>query len=152
MIQDQLKEVGIDIKIDNFEGAAVFDQFFPESATSPMPTTTSPCSPGSARRSRPASTRRCHRPGSGQNEMSYTNQEVDDLFTQAIRRPTEEAADLINQIDEILWEDLPSIPLYQSPRSSRRATRCINIDRQREHRGSALERRRVGRQAVRAPE
>nr|MDQ3305881.1 ABC transporter family substrate-binding protein [Actinomycetota bacterium] len=120
VIQSQLKEVGIDIRIDNTEGAAVFDRFFPESDNradldfdialfawvgTPFPSSS-------------ASLYQTPDPADkvGQNEMGYANAEVDELFTTAaVSTDQDEVADLLNQVDEILWEDLPTIPLYQKP-------------------------------------
>lgn len=120
VIQSQLAEVGIEIVIDNTEGGAVFDRFFPESDNradldfdialfawvgTPFPSSN-------------ASLYATPEPADkvGQNEMGYANAEVDDLFAQAaVSTDQDEVADLLNQVDVILWEDLPTIPLYQKP-------------------------------------
>jgi peptide/nickel transport system substrate-binding protein len=120
VIQSQLAEVGIEIQIDNSEGAAAFDRFFPESNNradldfdialfawvgTPFPSSSAalyqtPEPPGTV----------------GQNEMGYANAEVDSLFAEAAASTDQDVvADLLNQVDEILWEDLPTIPLYQKP-------------------------------------
>ena len=120
VIQSQLKEVGIDIVIDNSEGAAVFDRFFPESDNradqdfdialfawvgTPFP------SSSAALYQTPEPPDKV-----GQNEMGYTNPEVDELFAEAASSTDQDlVADNLNQVDEILWEDLPTIPLYQKP-------------------------------------
>jgi peptide/nickel transport system substrate-binding protein len=52
----------------------------------------------------------------GSNNGRYANEEVDALFTDADQELDEDArSDLLNQIDEILWEDLPVLPLFQVP-------------------------------------
>ena len=120
VIQSQLAEVGIEIKIDNTEGAAVFDRFFPESDNradldfdialfawvgTPFPSSSAalyqtPNPPDQV----------------GQNEMGYANAEVDRLFEEAaVSTDQDLVADNLNKVDELLWEDLPTIPLYQKP-------------------------------------
>jgi peptide/nickel transport system substrate-binding protein len=48
--------------------------------------------------------------------MSYVNEEVGRLFEQAVTSTDrEEVVELTQQIDEIMWEDLPTIPLYAKP-------------------------------------
>ena len=55
-------------------------------------------------------------PGGGQNEMSYENEEVGTLFTEAIQTADREVTvEKTNEIDKVLWEDLPTIPLYAKP-------------------------------------
>jgi peptide/nickel transport system substrate-binding protein len=54
--------------------------------------------------------------GAGQNWNSYTNTEVDDLFVQGNAEFDHDARiDLYNQIDQLLWDDLITIPLFQFP-------------------------------------
>ena len=119
VIQNQLKEAGIDITIDNVEGGAVFEKFFPESnlvadqdydialfawVGTPFPssnkalyTTEDPTLVNS-------------------NNTNYQNPEIVEIFDQALVETDQEAlTDLYNQADEILWEDMPTIPLYQKP-------------------------------------
>ena len=118
VIQSQLAEVGIDIVIDNTEGAAVFDRFFPES---------------NARADQnfdialfawvgtpfPSSSKALYtlaEEGVGQNSMGYDNPDIEPLFDEAaVSTDQDLVADNLNQVDEILWEDLPTIPLYQKP-------------------------------------
>ncbi len=115
VILDQLADVGIEITIDNREGSAVFDKFFPGSGNpadrdfdialfawtgSPFPSFNSSL----------------YGSGSGQNHMGYANPELDALFDQALAEDDPEArAALYNRADELLWEDLPTIPLYTKP-------------------------------------
>jgi peptide/nickel transport system substrate-binding protein len=48
--------------------------------------------------------------------MGYANPEVDALYEEAAASTDQEVvADKLNQVDELLWEDLPTIPLYQKP-------------------------------------
>jgi peptide/nickel transport system substrate-binding protein len=54
--------------------------------------------------------------GGGQNWNNYSNPEVDSLFEQANASLDEaERVELYNQIDQILWDDMITIPLYQFP-------------------------------------
>ena len=85
VIQDQLKQIGIDIKIANVEGSAVFDLFFPESgdfadADYDIALFAWVGTPFTA-----SSNQSLFIPGGGQNEMSYENAEVGTLFTEAIQ-------------------------------------------------------------------
>ena len=120
VIQNQLDEIGIEITIDNIEGLAVFEKFFPESDSrddldydialfswvgTPFPSSSgaiykTPDPPGSV----------------GSNTMGYANPEVDALFEEAAGSTDQElVATNLNRVDELLWEDLPTIPLYQKP-------------------------------------
>ena len=116
VIQDQLKQIGIDIKIANVEGSAVFDLFFPESgdfadADYDIALFAWVGTPFTA-----SSNQSLFIPGGGQNEMSYENEEVGTLFTEAIQTADREVTvEKTNEIDKVLWEDLPTIPLYAKP-------------------------------------
>jgi peptide/nickel transport system substrate-binding protein len=109
LIQADLKEVGIDVVIENFSEpdtiggigvAGDFDLFIFAWVGTPFPVSGAAQSYGT---------------GSDSNFGKYSNPEFDDLVSQASQVPIDEAADLLNQADEILWEDLPSIPLFQKP-------------------------------------
>jgi peptide/nickel transport system substrate-binding protein len=114
LIQAQLKEAGIEIVIDNAEDGPTFGgRVFPKD-------------PGDkdfdialfAWTSDPfASTHvATFSTDGGNNETGYSNPQVDDLFERAISNPDRQAAVAqLNQIDEILWQDLPTIPLYTKP-------------------------------------
>jgi peptide/nickel transport system substrate-binding protein len=115
VIQSQLKEIGIEIKIANVEGADVFDKFFPESGNfedadydiALFAWSSTPFVSGN---------KSLYEPGGGQNETSYVNEEVGTLFEQAVASTDrEEVVELTQEIDKILWEDLPTIPLYAKP-------------------------------------
>lgn len=54
--------------------------------------------------------------GGARNVTGYTNAAVDDLLLQAEAELDEGArADLLDEVDRLLWEDLPTIPLHQRP-------------------------------------
>jgi peptide/nickel transport system substrate-binding protein len=54
--------------------------------------------------------------GGGQNYAGVTNAEVDELLGQlAVEVDPDTAAQLANDADTILWEELATIPLYQKP-------------------------------------
>ena len=152
MIQDQLKQIGIEIKIANVEGSAVFDLFFPESgdfadADYDIALFAWVGTPFTA-----SSNQSLFIPGGGQNEMSYDNEEVGDLFTEAIQTADpEETVTKTNEVDTILWKDLPTIPLYAKPTLLPARETVLNVDRQRKHLRSALERGHVGRRSSSAP-
>lgn len=52
--------------------------------------------------------------GNGSNEGDYKNPKFDDLLKKAASSKPEEAIKLYQQADEILLEDLPSVPLFYS--------------------------------------
>ena len=120
VIQSQLAEVGIEITIDNIEGRAVFGRFFPESNSRAdldydMALYSWVGTPFSSDKYTLYKTP--DPPGSVDfNTMGYSNPEVDELFEEAaVTTDQQVVADNLNQVDELLWEDLPTIPLYQKP-------------------------------------
>jgi peptide/nickel transport system substrate-binding protein len=53
-------------------------------------------------------------PGGPQNWNSYSNPEIQTLFDQANSEfDAAKRADLMNQIDQILWDDMATLPLFQ---------------------------------------
>lgn len=63
-----------------------------------------------------ASTESIYVPGGGQNYSDNENSEIQDLYAQAnVELDRGKRADLMNQVDEVLWEDMPTIPLFQVP-------------------------------------
>ena len=115
LLQAQFKEFGIELKIDNRPGSDVFDVIFGREEDG---RTMGHCAvrmgrhrdpgdqyrPGLRRRAR-ATTPALREPGdrprcSGRRSASST-------------RPS--AIELLNEIDKMLWTDLPDIPLYQKP-------------------------------------
>jgi peptide/nickel transport system substrate-binding protein len=113
ILQQQLQEAGIELTIDNLQGAAVFDKFFPEEGAQKDFDIALFAWVGNPF---VASQKALYTTGSGQNEMNYTNTEVDTLLEESVRTvERSDAADLLNQVDELLWEDLPTVPLYTKP-------------------------------------
>jgi peptide/nickel transport system substrate-binding protein len=110
IIQAQAKQFGMDIKIKNADADKLFGEWLPEGnydianfAWVGDPYAVSSNDP-------------IFRTGSAQNYGSYSNPEVDRMFDQAVAELDQaKAAELANQIDQKLWEDLPTIPLYQKP-------------------------------------
>lgn len=109
LIQAQLKDVGIDITIANTPGSAVFDEFAAGNfdialfAWVGTPFTVS-------------SNKAIFESGSGSNFGKYDNPEIGKMFEQAIRTADQdESIEISQDIDEILWEDLATIPLYVKP-------------------------------------
>ena len=109
LLQSDLKEVGIDIVIDNFSdpetigavgSSGDYDIIIFQWTGTPFPV---------------SGAQQIFGTGSDSNFGKYTNPEYDALVEQASKVPLDEAADLVNQADAILWEDLPSIPLFQKP-------------------------------------
>jgi peptide/nickel transport system substrate-binding protein len=110
LFQAQMKQMGVDIKIDNVDSTKFFGEWLPNGnfdianfAWVGTPFTIS-------------SNRDVYRSGGGSNYGSYESKKVDQLFAQA-NSETDEAksAELANQIDQQLTEDMVTIPLYNKP-------------------------------------
>jgi peptide/nickel transport system substrate-binding protein len=110
LFQAQMKEVGIDIKIANLDSQKLFGEALPQGnfdianfawVNTPFAV---------------SSNRDIYRTGGGGNYGNYSNKQVDDLFQQAQSEIDEaKSAELINQIDQLLTDDMATIPLYQKP-------------------------------------
>jgi peptide/nickel transport system substrate-binding protein len=119
VIQNQLADAGIGITIDNVEGGAVFEKFFPESnliadldydialfawAGTPFPSSTK------------ALYTNADPTLVGSNNTGYQNPAIVDIFDRALEETDEDTmVGLYNEADRILWEDMPTVPLYQKP-------------------------------------
>jgi len=110
LFQAQMKDIGIQIKISNVDSTKFFGEWLPNGnfdianfAWVGTPFAIS-------------GSRDLYRTGGGGNYGSYASKKVDDLFTQA-NGETDEAksAELGNQIDQQLTEDMATIPLYNKP-------------------------------------
>jgi peptide/nickel transport system substrate-binding protein len=110
LFQAQMKDMGVEIKIANADSTKFFGDWLPNGnfdianfAWVGTPFAIS-------------GSRDIYRTGGGGNYGSYTSKKVDDLFTQANGETDEaKAADLGNQIDQQLTEDMATIPLYNKP-------------------------------------
>ncbi|HEX8860905.1 MAG TPA: ABC transporter family substrate-binding protein [Actinomycetes bacterium] len=110
LLQSQMKQIGIDIKIANAPSTKFFGDMLPNGnfdiadfawVGTPFPVSSSVD---------------IYRTGGGGNYGKYTNPQVDQLFDQATAElDPNKAADLANQIDQILWTDMATIPLYTKP-------------------------------------
>jgi peptide/nickel transport system substrate-binding protein len=110
LIQAQLKEIGIDLKIVNADNRKLFGEWLPNGnfdianfgwVGNPFAI---------------SSSQDIYRSGGGSNYGRYTSRKVDDLFTQAVRETDEaKSAELGNQIDQQLTADMATIPLYAKP-------------------------------------
>jgi glutathione transport system substrate-binding protein len=110
LFQAQMKKLGVELKIDNVDSTKFFGEWLPNGnfdianfAWVGTPFAIS-------------SNRDIYRTGGGGNYGSYANKKVDQLFAQA-NGTTDEAksAELGNQIDQQLTEDMATIPLYNKP-------------------------------------
>lgn len=110
LMQADLKGVGIEIKIENFGdpdsigsvgAAGDFDLFIFAWVGTPFPV---------------SGTQQIFTSTSDSNFGKYANPEVDAAIKEvsAILDDDERAAAL-NKVDEMLWEDLPNVPLFQKP-------------------------------------
>jgi peptide/nickel transport system substrate-binding protein len=105
LLQSQLKEAGIDAQLSprpdfTFLDKGDFDiALFGWTGGTVLSSTTS-----------------IYEPDGGQNHAGHNNPRIGELYEQAnTELDADKRADLMNQIDEILWEDLPTLPLYQVP-------------------------------------
>lgn len=110
LIKSQLRDVGIDVKIDTCPPACLFSERLPAGdfqvtlkswSGSPFP-----IADATAR----------FTTGGGDNYSAYSSTKVDKLAAQARAAldPAEQAT-FANAMDEALWQDLPMIPLFQRP-------------------------------------
>jgi peptide/nickel transport system substrate-binding protein len=110
LVQAQAKEFGFEIKIKNADADVLFGEWLPQGqfdisnfAWVGTPFAVSSNDP-------------IFRSGSAQNYGKYSNPKFDQLMTQAISELDEKkSADLANQADQILWDDMATLPLYQKP-------------------------------------
>jgi peptide/nickel transport system substrate-binding protein len=110
LVQQQLKEVGIDIKIANFPSVDLFGKVLPNGDfdignfawVGGLNTV--------------ASVKQIFTWPSDSNYGSYDNPEVLKLYGQANAELDDaKKADLVNQIDQVIWDDVATIPLYTKP-------------------------------------
>jgi peptide/nickel transport system substrate-binding protein len=110
LLQAQMKQVGIDIKIANLDSQKLFGDALPNGnfdignfAWVGGPFAVS-------------GNRDIYKTGGGSNYGQYSNPKVDELFAQATAEfDTNKAAELLNQIDQIVTDDMATIPLYNKP-------------------------------------
>ena len=110
LMQDDLKGVGIELKIDNFGDPETiggvgskgdFDLFIFAWVGTPFEV---------------SGTQQIFTSASDSNFGKYASTEVDAAVAKAAAILDEgDRADALNAIDEMLWEDLPNIPLFQKP-------------------------------------
>ena len=110
LIQAQLKQVGIDIKIANADNRKLFGEWLPQGnfdianfgwVGNPFAI---------------SSSQDIYRTGGGGNYGQYHSDKVDQLFGQAVREVDEaKSAEIGNQIDQQLTADMATIPLYAKP-------------------------------------
>jgi peptide/nickel transport system substrate-binding protein len=110
LVQAQAKQFGMEIKIKNADADVLFNKWLPQGqfdisnfawVGTPFPV---------------SSNQPIFSTGSAQNYGKYSNPKFDQLMTQAIATLDEkQAADLANQADQILWDDMATLPLYQKP-------------------------------------
>ena len=108
LLQAQLAEAGIQLSLYYTSSRTLFEKWLPEGNFDIA---------DFAWRGGPfalSGSQDTYRPDGGSNYGKFTDPTIDALFRQAIGEPDPtRAADLGNQIDQRLWDRLPSIPLYQ---------------------------------------
>jgi peptide/nickel transport system substrate-binding protein len=122
LVQAQLKEVGIDIRIDNAPAEDLFGERLPggnfDIANFAWVGTPFPAAGGY----------QIYSAASGSNFGKYNNKTVDQKLLAALAETDEVTRlGLLNEIDKMMWEDLPNIPLYQKPTFLAYNTKYANI-------------------------
>lgn len=112
VVQQQLGEVGITVNIDNTAAQTFFGEWTPEGnyqmgewawLATPEPTLTSLFGADAL-------------PPEGQNYYRWENQEATELMKEAdVTVDRQQRAELTQEVQEIMAEELPVIPLYQRP-------------------------------------
>jgi len=110
LFQSQMKQIGIEIKIANAPSTKFFGDWLPNGnfdicdfawVGTPFAITGS---------------KSIYISGSDSNYGKYANPKVDQLFNQATAElDPAKAVTLGNQIDQVLWDDMATIPLYTKP-------------------------------------
>ena len=118
LVQNQLGEAGIEITIDNLPGGEIFGPVFGSENDPPGP-------PGDfdlvifawVGGPLPASsTLQVFGTGSDSNPGAYVDDQVNDLLTEAtFTLDLDRQAELLNEADVLMWQSLPSVPVYQLP-------------------------------------
>lgn len=122
LIQAQLKAVGIDIRIDNSPAEDLFGKRLPEGnfdiANFAWVGTPFPASGAN----------QLYNSASDSNFGEYANKKVNEMMLTALGETDETARlALLNEIDELMWADLPSVPLYQKPTFLAHSEDFVNI-------------------------
>lgn len=122
LIKDQLSKIGMNITIDTCPAACLFSERLPAGkfqitlkgfSGSPFPV---------------ADARARFGTGGGDNYSKYSNARFDKLAKQAAETlQVSEQVRLANEMDEVLWEDLPMLPLFQRPELVAYRTSVIGI-------------------------
>lgn len=120
LAQAQLKEVGIEITIDAFTGSlgktlagGQFDLIIFAFVGTPFPA---------------SGADQVFKTGSDSNFGFYSSAEVDKKLGEATTElDAKKRAQILNDIDEILWTDLSDIPLFQLPTFIAHSDRYVNI-------------------------
>jgi peptide/nickel transport system substrate-binding protein len=109
LIQAQLKEVGIDIRIENKPGVDAFGEI--DSGNFDIALFAWVGTPFTI-----SSNKSIFAPGGEQNEGGYNNPRIAKLFEEATATvDREESVELTQEIDKVIWEDLATIPLFAKP-------------------------------------
>jgi peptide/nickel transport system substrate-binding protein len=110
LFQAQMKQVGIDIKIANLDSQKLFGDALPNGNfdVADFAWVGGPFAV--------SGNRDIYRSGAGSNYGQYANPKVDQLFAQAgAEFDANKAAELLNQIDQVVTDDMATIPLYNKP-------------------------------------
>jgi peptide/nickel transport system substrate-binding protein len=110
LIQAQAKEFGMEIKIKNAEADVLFGEWLPE-GNFDIANFAWVATPFAV-----SSNLSIFSTDSAQNYGKFSNTQVDELFTQAVGElDPAKSTELGNQIDQILYDEMATLPLYQKP-------------------------------------
>lgn len=123
LIKSQLAPIGIDVEIETCPSDCLFSDRLPNGkfqvalkswSGSPFPV---------------ADARARFVTGGGDNYSRYSSADVDEAAAEAgAALEPEEQLRLANQMDELLWRDLPMIPLFQTPYLAANSDRVTGVE------------------------
>lgn len=109
VIQAQLGQIGINVKIDQREGAAYTDL----AMDGKMQATCSTWQPATSDADNPLRNLLYSESKASSNDSRYSSSKFDELLDQAIQETDpEQAQKLYSEIQQLVYEDVPLIPLY----------------------------------------
>ena len=122
LFKTQMQAIGIDIKIDNSKAGVLFGERLPKGNfdIADFAWSGSPFAQ--------AGNKSIYVTGGGQNYGKLADPKVDTLFDQAgVELDDAKRTDLLNQVDDQLWQDMVTIPLYQKPSFIAYSNKYVNI-------------------------
>jgi peptide/nickel transport system substrate-binding protein len=122
LIQSQAKQFGMEIKIKNAEADVLFSEWWAKGNFDII-------NFGWVSAPFFADWQDIFGTGGGQNHQNYSNPKVDELFKQGVAElDRNKMVEISQQIDQLLWEDMATLPLYQKPNFLAYRNTFVGID------------------------